>query len=68
LVVKGQSDYLGIRFLDGEDVILGKKVIGTAECCYETIDYNILEPNVLFFVMEGDNKVGEGKIIKTWTV
>jgi hypothetical protein len=68
LVVKGESEYLGIQFLDGENVILGRKVTGTAECCYETVDYSILEPNILFFIIEGNKKVGEGKIIKTWTV
>jgi hypothetical protein len=68
LVVKGQSDYLGIQFFEGENVILGKKVKGTAECLYEGVNYDVLEPNVLFFIMEGGNKIGEGEIIETWVL
>jgi hypothetical protein len=65
IVIKGQNGYLGIRFIDGEDVILGETIEAIAESMYN-VDYNLLEENVLFFILEGANKIGEGKIIKTW--
>jgi hypothetical protein len=66
LVIKGQNEYLGIQFIHGEEIILGKTGYGTAECLYEGVDYGLLEENVSFFIMEGPNKVGEGKIIKRY--
>ena len=63
LVIKGHKEYLGIQFIEGEDVILGKKAIGIAECLYEEKNYDELKIGIEFFVMEGRNKVGEGKII-----
>jgi hypothetical protein len=64
LVIQGRNEYLGIEFIDGEDVILGKSILAVAECLYEGVNYEPLEPDVSFFIMEGANKAGEGKIIE----
>jgi hypothetical protein len=63
LLVKGHKKYLGVKFIDGEEVVLGKTIKGIAECLYENVNYKELEPNATFFIMEGGNKVGEGKVI-----
>ncbi|MDR0440736.1 MAG: hypothetical protein LBI59_07100, partial [Candidatus Accumulibacter sp.] len=62
-VVKGNNEYLGIQFIEGENVIFGKKILGTAECVYDGINYDKLKSGIEFFIMEGENKVGEGKVI-----
>jgi hypothetical protein len=66
LVIKGENEYLGIQFIDGDELVLGKVGYGTAECAYEDVDYRLLEENVSFFIMEGPNRVGEGKIIERY--
>jgi len=38
LVIKGQNEYLGIQFIDGEEMVLGKIGYGTAECVYGNVD------------------------------
>jgi hypothetical protein len=63
LVGKGSKEYLGVKFIDGEKVVLGKMVKGIAECLYENVNYEGLDLNVVFFIMEGENRVGEGKVI-----
>jgi hypothetical protein len=64
LVVKGQNEYLGVEFIEGENVVLGESILAVAECIYEGVNYESLQPNVSFVIMEGANKVGEGKIIE----
>jgi hypothetical protein len=63
LVVEGNNKYLGIRFIEGENVVFGKKILGIVECIYEDINYDELKSGIEFFIMEGKNKVGEGKVI-----
>jgi hypothetical protein len=63
LVVDGNKEYFGIKFLDGDDVISGKKIRAIAECFYEGVNYDMLKENVSFNIMEGANKVGDGKIL-----
>lgn len=53
-VIKGTEEYLGINFIDGEDVIFDKPPV------YETVDYSALQAGTEFFIMEGGNIVGEG--------
>ena len=65
-IVKGNNEYLGVQFLDGEAVKLGKIVKGIAELVYD-VDYSLLIPSVEFFIMEGANKVGEGVVLDRWS-
>ena len=59
-VIKGTEEYLGINFIDGEDVIFDKQIGANALPVYETVDYSALQAGTEFFIMEGGNIVGEG--------
>lgn len=61
-VIKGTEEYLGINFIDGEDVIFDKQVGANALPLYETVDYSALQAGTEFFIMEGGNIVGEGVV------
>ena len=61
-VIKGTEEYLGINFIDGEDVIFDKQVGAYALPLYETVDYSALQAGTEFFIMEGGNIVGEGVV------
>lgn len=60
IVIKGTEEYLGINFIDGEDVIFDKQMGANALPLYETVDYSALQAGTEFFIMEGGNIVGEG--------
>ena len=59
-VIKGAEEYLGINFIDGEDVIFYKQIGANVLPVYETVDYSALQVGAEFFIMEGGNVVGEG--------
>ena len=59
-VIKGTEEYLGINFMDGEDVIFDKPIQANALPVYETVDYSAIQPGAVFLIMEGGNIVGEG--------
>ncbi len=60
IVIKGTEEYLGINFIDGEDVIFDKQIGANALPVYETVDYSALQAGTEFLIMEGGNVVGEG--------
>ena len=60
IVIKGTEEYLGINFIDGEDVIFNKQIEANALPLYETVDYSALQAGTEIFIMEGGNIVGEG--------
>ena len=60
LVIKGTEEYLGINFIDGEEVIFDKPIRANAMPVNEDIDYSALQVGIEFLVMEGGNIVGEG--------
>ena len=59
-VIKGTEEYLGINFIDGEDVIFDKQIGANALPVYEAVDYSALQAGTEFLIMEGGNVVGEG--------
>lgn len=59
-VIKGTEEYLGINFIDGDDVIFDKQIGANALPVYETVDYSALQAGTEFLIMEGGNIVGEG--------
>jgi hypothetical protein len=67
-VVKGKNDYLGVYFLDGEEVNLGETARGTVELFYPEVDYSALVTGADFFIMEGENRVGEGIVLRYYEV
>ena len=60
IVIKGTEEYLGINFIDGEDVIFDKPIQANALPVYETVDYSAIQAGAEFLIMEGGNIVGEG--------
>ena len=60
LQVKGHSDYLGVCFIDGEEVVFDQVIRCSVLPLYETVDYSALTGGVSFFVLEGNKIVGEG--------
>ena len=59
-VIKGTEEYLGINFIDGEEVIFDQQIGANVLPVYETVDYSALQAGTEFFIMEGGNIVGEG--------
>ncbi len=60
ILIKGDTEYFGVYFEQGEIKNFDEETI----CClipiYEGIDYSNLKEGTSFFIMEGCNKVGEG--------
>ena len=59
-VIKGTEEYLGINFIDGEDVIFDKPICANALPANEDIDYSDLQIGTEFLIMEGSTIIGEG--------
>ena len=60
LVIKGTEEYLGVNFIDGEEVIFDKPIGANALPENEAVDYSILQEGTEFLIMEDGNVVGEG--------
>ena len=60
LVIKGTEEYLGVNFIDGEDVTFDKPIRANALPVNEDIDYSALQVGTEFLIMEDGNIVGEG--------
>lgn len=64
-VIKNDSEYLGVQFIDGEEFVFEKELVGIVQPIYiDTIDYSKLIPGTEFFILEGKNLVGEGVVIE----
>ena len=61
-VIKGTEQYLGINFIDGEDVIFDKQMWVNVLPRYETVDYSALQAGTEFLIMEDSNIVKETKV------
>lgn len=62
LVIKGSKQLLGVNFIDGEDVTFDNQIRANALPLHETVDYSVLQAGTEFFIMEGENIVGEGVV------
>ncbi len=62
LMVKGDTRYLGVCFIDGQEANFDTWVKCLVSPLYEDIDYSGLTCGTEFYVMEGPNKVGEGVV------
>ena len=60
IVIKGTEEYLGINFIDGEDVISNRPIRTNPLPVNEDVDYSSLQEGTEFLIMEGGNIVGEG--------
>lgn len=64
LVIKNDSEYLGVQFIDGEKFVFEKKILGIVQPIYtKTADYSKLTIGTEFFILEGATLVGEGIVI-----
>lgn len=59
-VVKGDSEYLGVSFEDGDICTFEKEIDAIVVPLYEGVGYHKLAKEVEFFIMEGPHIVGEG--------
>ena len=57
IIIKGTEEYLGINFIDGEDVIFDKQIWGNILLVFEIVNYFVLKAGTEFFIMEGVNPV-----------
>ena len=49
--------FVGINFIDGEDVIFDKQIWGNMLLVFEIVNYFVLKAGTEFFIMEGVNSV-----------
>ena len=56
-VIKGTEEYLGINFIDGEDVIFDKQIWVNMLLVFKIVNYFVLKADTEFFIMEGVNSV-----------
>ena len=61
-MVKGESEYLGICFIDGEEVSFDQPIACSVLPLYDSVDYSSLAKGTAFFIMEGTNIVGDGVV------
>ena len=57
IIIKGTEEYLGINFIDGEDVIFDKQIWGNMLLVLEIVNYFVLKAGTESFIMEGVNSV-----------
>ena len=57
-VIKGTEEYLGINFIDGEDVIFDKQIGANALTVYETVDYSAIQAGTFNINHMGVNSYG----------
>ncbi|GKX62642.1 hypothetical protein SOASR032_12110 [Pragia fontium] len=66
-IVKHTADYLGVCFIDGNALELGKPAQALVETLYDGVNYQtLLQPGCAFFIAEGAAIVGQGKVIGLW--
>lgn len=62
LVVKGDEEYLGVSFEDGDGCEYNKEIDAIVVPLYEGVGYHKLIKGVEFLIMEGPHIVGEGMV------
>ncbi len=61
-VVKGDEEYLGVTFTDGDESVFDKEIYALAVSIYEGVGYHKLVNDAEFLIMEGPYIVGEGVV------
>lgn len=62
LLVKGDTEYLGVCFIDGDLYEFNQAAYAVALPVYDGVNYNKLAVNTPFFIMEGPHITGEGVV------
>ena len=60
LVVKGDIEYLGVSFVDGNIGVFDKEIDAIVVSIYEGVSYHKLVKDTEFWIVEGPHIVGEG--------
>ncbi len=60
LVIKGDEEYLGVTFVDGDACVYDKEMDAIVVSVYEGVGYHKLVKGAAFLIMEGPHIVGEG--------
>lgn len=60
VVVNGEDDYLGVRYIDGPQPLFGESGDFLLELCHERIDFSSLVPGAELTVREGEKIVAIG--------
>ena len=66
LVVKGDGEYLGVTFVDGDVCVFDKEIEAIVVSVYEGVGYHKLVKGTKFLVMEGPHIVGEGIVMEVF--
>lgn len=61
-MIKADTGYLGVCFIEGQEADFDTLVKCLVVPLYEEVDYSGLVCGTEFYIMEGQNKVGEGII------
>jgi hypothetical protein len=64
LVVDGNSEYLGVRFVGGPTPACSEPAIFELELMYAGVDYSPLVPGAAVTVREGGRVVARGRVLK----
>ena len=62
LIVKGDREYLGVRFVDGNISVFDEEIDAIVVSLYEGVGYHKLVKDTEFLIMEGPHTVGEGLV------
>ncbi len=62
MMVKGDDEYLGVRFIDGMECVFDSEDYAEVLFMYDGVAYHKLRVGTEFFIMEGGNAVGEGRV------
>ena len=64
-VIKGTTEYLGIEFLNLDEMPLGEEILSDIKFLYNNVDYSALAAGTTFEIKEGAHIVGEGVVISS---
>ena len=62
ILVKGDSEYLGVCFVDGTECVFDSEAYAEVLPLYDGVGYHKSKVGTEFFIMEGGNAVGEGTV------
>ena len=65
IVIKETTEYLGIQFLNLDEMPLGEEFLSDIKLLYDGIDYSALIVGTVFEIKEGAHVVGEGVVISS---
>jgi translation elongation factor EF-Tu-like GTPase len=67
--VGSEEELLGVQFESGPSVIeLGERTNVVVKLLYHPhVSYDKLQAGQTFYILEGSNKIGEGRVLRRWS-